>query len=189
MKIRDSLLDLLGCGVAVYCRCGQQTYVNQQAKHMMNDESLGQIVQRAISGSLRRSLANGDDVVGPEMVEADCGDRVACIMVSVVRIPREPNGCKDTEEFVCRLVDVNHGVVIPPEPLANLFRLSCRESQVASYLIKPNMSDPDIAKAIGVSLNTVKSHIKKIYVKTGSNSRGELVRKLMLAQMITPTKN
>jgi DNA-binding CsgD family transcriptional regulator len=189
MKIRDSLFDLFGCGVAVYCRCGQQTYVNPQAKNMMRNERLGQVVQRAISGSLRRSLANGEAAVGPDMIEAECGDSMASVMVSVTRIPREPDGCPDTEEFVCRLVDLNHGVILPPEPLAGLFRLSCRESQVASHLIKPNMADADIAKAIGVSINTVKSHIKKIYIKTNSNSRGELVRKLMLAHMLIPTKN
>jgi DNA-binding CsgD family transcriptional regulator len=51
------------------------------------------------------------------------------------------------------------------------------------------MTDADVARAIGVSLNTVKSHIKKIYVKTESNSRSELIRKLMLMHLVVPTRH
>jgi DNA-binding CsgD family transcriptional regulator len=189
MKIRETLLNLFGCGVVAYCRCGQQTYVNQHADKILRDEAVNIVLQKAITAAMRRSLVGGGMALGPEMVEAAHGDSLERMLISIVRIPRDPEGCPDTEEYVCFLVDLNQGVDISPEKLVELFKLSNRESLVASHLLKPCMTDADVARAIGVSLNTVKSHIKKIYVKTESNSRSELIRKLMLMHLVVPTRH
>jgi len=61
------------------------------------------------------------------------------------------------------------------------FKFSKRESEIIDGLIQ-GKSNSSIAKALGLSENTLKTHIKNIYKKTGANNRTELTYLLMLNQ-------
>jgi LuxR family maltose regulon positive regulatory protein len=54
--------------------------------------------------------------------------------------------------------------------------LSARELEVLR-LLRSDLSGPDIARELIVSLNTVRSHTKSIYAKLGVNNRREAVRR------------
>ncbi|WP_405785951.1 helix-turn-helix transcriptional regulator [Streptomyces sp. NBC_01367] len=49
-----------------------------------------------------------------------------------------------------------------------------REQQVAQFVIY-GMSDTEISKRLGISTHTVRDHLKKVFDKTGTNSRGRLL--------------
>ena len=54
--------------------------------------------------------------------------------------------------------------------------LSARELDVLR-LLRSDLSGPDIARELIVSLNTVRTHTKNIYAKLGVNNRREAVRR------------
>jgi LuxR family maltose regulon positive regulatory protein len=66
-----------------------------------------------------------------------------------------------------QIVPVQRGLVEP---------LSSRELEVLR-LLRSDLSGPDIARELTVSLNTMRSHTKSIYSKLGVNSRREAVRR------------
>ena len=52
--------------------------------------------------------------------------------------------------------------------------MSARELEVLR-LLRSDLSGPDIARELIVSLNTVRTHTKNIYAKLGVNNRREAV--------------
>jgi DNA-binding CsgD family transcriptional regulator len=63
--------------------------------------------------------------------------------------------------------------------LADVFRLTRREMDVADLLARG--ADPAlIARTLGISLDTVRTHLKHVYRKTNTHSQCDVVR-LMLA--------
>ena len=54
--------------------------------------------------------------------------------------------------------------------------LSSRELDVLR-LLRSDLSGPDIARELHVSLNTMRTHTKNIYTKLGATSRREAIRR------------
>lgn len=63
-------------------------------------------------------------------------------------------------------IDVVEGNAVP---------LTCRERETLWLLGDGAVSQKDVARLLGVSRNTVKSHIKSIYLKLGAHSRSEAI--------------
>ncbi len=59
---------------------------------------------------------------------------------------------------------------------------SQREIEV-SRLVVEGFSNSDIARSLGISRNTVRCHLKKIYARIGQPSRAILVREFMLGHL------
>ena len=69
------------------------------------------------------------------------------------------------------------GAARPRSPQAGLVDpLSDRELDVLR-LLRSDLSGPDIARELTVSLNTMRTHTKSIYTKLGVNNRREAVRR------------
>ena len=64
----------------------------------------------------------------------------------------------------------------PPRQLGLVDELSARELDVLR-LLRSDLSGPDIARELLVSLNTLRTHTKNIYAKLGVNNRREAVRR------------
>ncbi|NBI64239.1 LuxR family transcriptional regulator [Clostridiales bacterium] len=60
------------------------------------------------------------------------------------------------------------------DQIAELHKLTVREKEVLE-LVYDGYTNPDIAEALFISINTVKKHIRNIYEKLGVNSRMETV--------------
>ena len=61
--------------------------------------------------------------------------------------------------------------------LMSIYGLTVREQEVTQRVLR-GRSTAELAKALGVSPNTVQQHLKSIFEKTDVNSRGELVAKV-----------
>lgn len=59
------------------------------------------------------------------------------------------------------------------------FKFSRREGDIIDGLIQ-GKNNPQLAEALGISLNTIKTYVQNIYKKTGANNRTELTYILML---------
>jgi LuxR family maltose regulon positive regulatory protein len=68
---------------------------------------------------------------------------------------------------------MTHSPIGPPRPLLSE-RLSESESRVLRYL-PTNLSAPEIAHELCVSVNTVKTHLRHLYAKLGVHRRREAV--------------
>ena len=66
------------------------------------------------------------------------------------------------------------------EALARLYGLTPMELRV-SLEIARGQTLPDIASALGITINTLKTHLKHIFAKTGVTRQGDLMRLIMLS--------
>jgi DNA-binding CsgD family transcriptional regulator len=76
---------------------------------------------------------------------------------------------------------VDHTQVAAPHPrlLHDLFDLGEAAARVAVTCLRAE-SVKDVARLLGISVNTVKSHLLTVYVKTGCTRRSQLIRLLSL---------
>lgn len=79
---------------------------------------------------------------------------------------------------VVYLFDPEAGIAVDPECLRRLYSLSEAELRVAIAMLAT--ADPaEVAKRCFISLHTVRSHLKAIFAKTGSNSQADLMKRLL----------
>jgi DNA-binding CsgD family transcriptional regulator len=63
----------------------------------------------------------------------------------------------------------------PPEAIANEFKLTPRELQVLFAIVEVGGA-PEVAEVLGVSLETVKTHLGRLFEKTGAGRQADLVK-------------
>jgi LuxR family maltose regulon positive regulatory protein len=80
--------------------------------------------------------------------------------------------------FLGDILDVVHGSSLPAEDPSSLptEELSPTELKVLRYL-PTNLSRPEIARELSVSVNTVSTHVRNIYAKLQANDRSSAVRR------------
>jgi DNA-binding CsgD family transcriptional regulator len=75
------------------------------------------------------------------------------------------------------LCDPEFAPALHPELIAADLGVSLREAEVAAQLCR-GLTPADIARRMRISINTVRSHVKSIYGKTGTHSRVALIRRI-----------
>lgn len=76
------------------------------------------------------------------------------------------------------LIDRSSPASLEPSMLRDLFGLTEAESRVAEAYLRVD-TVKDVAQLLGVSANTVKTHLAAVYLKTGCTRQAQLVRLLM----------
>jgi DNA-binding CsgD family transcriptional regulator len=76
------------------------------------------------------------------------------------------------------LIDRSTPPSLEPAMLRELFGLTEAESRVAEAYLRVD-TVKDVAQQLGVSANTVKTHLASVYLKTGCTRQAQLVRLLM----------
>ena len=76
------------------------------------------------------------------------------------------------------ILDILHGSAAPPgtEPLLDAEELSPGELRVLRFL-PTNLSRPEIAGELSVSVSTVSTHVRSIYLKLGVRDRSSAVQR------------
>ena len=81
--------------------------------------------------------------------------------------------------MLAEIVDLLRGASAPSTPRARLSQpgeLSPSELRVLRYL-PTNLTRPEIARELYVSINTVNTHVRNIYSKLGANDRSSAVQR------------
>jgi DNA-binding CsgD family transcriptional regulator len=78
------------------------------------------------------------------------------------------------------IVDPDGQFDTPVQMLTELFALSRAEARLAALLLK-DRSLRQAAEELGVSLNTIRTQLRKLFEKTGSNRQSALIRTLLLS--------
>ncbi len=73
------------------------------------------------------------------------------------------------------LSELSRPLQIDPRRLKAIFAFTPAEARLASLLVQGLKLD-DAAEYLGVSLNTVRTHLKRIFLKTGCDRQSEVVR-------------
>ena len=66
---------------------------------------------------------------------------------------------------------------VAPTPAAIPVELTRRELATLHLLPDGSMSQKDIARELGVTRNTLKTHLKSLYLKLGAHCRGEAIQR------------
>jgi LuxR family maltose regulon positive regulatory protein len=131
------------------------------------------------------SLQRGLTLAEPEgyvRIFTDEGSRMAALLRAAAKQGVTPN-------YVRRLLAAIDGTEERRPAEQDLIEpLSERELEVLR-LLGSDLDGPDIARALTVSLNTVRTHTKNIYNKLGVNNRRAAVRRASELDLLSRTRN
>jgi LuxR family transcriptional regulator, maltose regulon positive regulatory protein len=83
-------------------------------------------------------------------------------------------------------VEPQYAAQLPARPEPLLEPLSDSEIRVLRYL-PTNLSGPEIARELYVSLNTVRTHLRHLYAKLGTHRRAEAVARARVLGLLAPS--
>lgn len=110
----------------------------------------------------------------------DRGQPTLILQLSPIALP-EPNRADDAAPRAAVLgvlVDRASEPVLEPAMLRELFGLTEAESRVAEAYLRAD-TVKEVGERLGVSVNTVKTHLAAVYQKTGCTRQAQMVRLLM----------
>jgi DNA-binding CsgD family transcriptional regulator/PAS domain-containing protein len=102
-------------------------------------------------------------------------------LVSLLLQDQDAVGAEDEASVVAAVVyvgDPDRSVRFEPQRLSRLYGLSRAEARVAA-LVARGMRLEETADQLGIAYETVRKHLKQIFIKTGVSRQAELVRLLV----------
>ena len=138
------------------------------------DERMAALVLQAVAQEAAGATGEAGQVLGEALAAAGAGEYVRLFIDEgepMVRVLRQVAAEGRHASYAHRLLDALGSSpvrVASPQPLVE--PLSERELEVLR-LLTTELSGPEIARKLHVSLNTVRTHTKNIYSKLGANNR------------------
>lgn len=186
-----SLLDRLPTGVALLNQRRAPVFMNDYARRALADVGdldslLPQLCQqrrpehgRAAEGRKQPALA--EDMAGScvHVIQRSAGYRPLSIIVQ--QLPAE-NSVRDDERpaFALIISDPNRVIELDHAALCCLYGLTPAEGRLAALLASGKHIE-SAAHLLGVSIHTVRTHLKHIFSKTETSSQSDLVRLILSA--------
>lgn len=100
------------------------------------------------------------------------------MIIQMLPIKEKSNINKGTKKILIILNDPSFSPFPNSSFLKQAFQLTSQESKIASLLSK-GADLKEIAMELNISLNTVRTHLKHIYSKTGTSRQAELIKLLL----------
>ncbi|MCC6765897.1 MAG: helix-turn-helix transcriptional regulator [Deltaproteobacteria bacterium] len=196
---RDALaavLDRLPLGVALLARDGRVTRSNAAAR-AMTAAGDGILVERGLLAAtgdadttrLRRAVREVTYGNAPILMPITRRRGGSPYFVRLARLPTEgPESTDDAPVTVAIVADPDGDLAEVAPVLRELYGLTPAEADVALRLLAGARVET-MARALGVSVNTIRTHLKRTFSKLGVASQNELTRVLArgaVALVITP---
>lgn len=187
-------LSQTGAGCVVLNGDGRVTFRNRIAQDLLREGAVINEQDRTIHLTEPRAEARfrqltKDCMLASRMPGVMSGGMVAVprpggLPVSVLVLPYRTPAYAETvieqgSRAIVLLYDPARPHKDPPEILRELYRLSDAEARVCWRLASGEALD-EIAAAEGSSRETVRSQLKRIFAKTGTNRQSELVRLILI---------
>jgi DNA-binding CsgD family transcriptional regulator len=173
--------ELLGGFSTPALLCGRDLSVkamNRPARALFNKDAEGLLTQDALADAIRGlTLARRSDFV--PLLDGS-GKLVDCAVIALQESAVSEEA-QDNPDQTCLVVLTKPGAPdsLAWRQLATRFGLSGAEAEVLHALLDGNTPDA-IAAARGVSLNTVRTQVRRLLEKTGANSLADLIRSALL---------
>ena len=181
------VLDKLSAGVVLLDRRARILYANAAARALGSDEGplrlrnatiaaqspshskrLGALVRMALLGAPEGSMS----------VPCPGDGSLLTILVSSVRgrdVGRFADLSMPDAAVLLFIVDPANRAAIPLAWIMDAYGLTPAEAKVA-VAASSGLTIPEAAFRLGVSTNTIKTHLRKVFAKTGTNRQTELAR-------------
>jgi DNA-binding CsgD family transcriptional regulator/PAS domain-containing protein len=182
-------LDGLSASVLFVDSNGRITHANAAGRAMIGDGDV-------LRGALGRLVASDPDVnrtLRDIFLAAGAGD--AAIGVTGVAVPLV---ARNGERYVAHVLPLSSGARrgagvdyaaaaalfvqkaalatrSPPEVIAKTYRLTPMELRILLAIVEVG-GVPEVAEALGIGESTVKTHLKRLYEKTGARRHADLVK-------------
>ena len=177
------VLDRFTTGVLVTTEKGDVIYMNQSAANMVATADgltigLGQVLRASNTDETRRlhqalreigQAPDRPDVVALSVERPSLRASLRLILAPL----GDPSG-----RIIIFVTDPDHKSLPTPEMISRLFHLTPSESRLAAALIAGQRTD-EIAQSMGITISSVRTYLKKVMEKTGTNRQAELVRLLL----------
>ncbi len=137
------------------------------------DRRLKKLLRQCLDGAINRTFAGGGSI------EVQRPERPSLHLLLRPVHPAVPILAGEMDVFVAiYCYDPQATVRLDPQRLRELYELSAAEARVATALVTTPNSEA-LAQQCCISLNTLRSHLKSLYLKTRTNSRAELMKRLL----------
>jgi DNA-binding CsgD family transcriptional regulator len=182
-------LDGIASGVFLVDRHARVVHTNTRG-HAMIAEAL---VVRVVDGKLRATDPSANRALGEVFEAANVGD--SAVGVKGIAVPL---ATQDGEQWIAHVLPLTSGarrlagtvysataamfvrkagldMQAPRETIARLYGLTSAELRVLFAIVEFG-GVPEIAPILGISEGTVKTHLKRLFEKTGARRQAELVK-------------
>jgi DNA-binding CsgD family transcriptional regulator/PAS domain-containing protein len=181
------VLDQLSVGVILLDRRARIVYVNRMARSLDADagplqlrnatvttlspphsQRLGELIRAALLGTPARSMS----------VPRSSDGQLLTILVSSVRgrdVGRFADLSMPDAAVLLFIIDPANRAGIPLPLITDAYGLTPAEARVA-LAASSGLTIPEAALQLGLSPNTIKTHLRKVFAKTGTNRQTELAR-------------
>jgi DNA-binding CsgD family transcriptional regulator len=180
-------LDGLSAGMLFVDSSGRITHANAAGRAMIAEgdvlhASLGRLlandpdVNRALGGIFLAS-ANGDAAIGDRGVAVPLVARDGERYVAHV-LPLSSGARRGVSYAAAAALFVQKATLAtrsPPEAIAKTYRLTPMEVRVLLAIVEVGGA-PQVAETLGIGEGTVKTHLKRLYQKTGARRQADLVK-------------
>ncbi len=182
-------MDGLAAGIVLVDGAGRVTYANANGRAMLDDGTIlagrgGRLSARDAEAdqALKEVFAaaeSGDDAVGSKGVVvsmvAPGGQRYVAHVLPLTAGARRRAG--RTYDAAAALFVHEAALETPsmPDALAKAYRLTAMELRVLLGIVQVG-GGPSVAEELGISETTVRSHLRHVYQKTGTNRQADLVK-------------
>ncbi len=190
-------LDGLSAAILFVDSSGRILHANASGRAMIAEGDV-------LRASLGRLIASAPDVDRAlQDIFAAAGNDDAAIGAKGVTVPL---AARDGERYVAHVLPLSSGARrstgvgiaaaaalfiqkaalatrSPPEAIAKTYRLTAMEVRVLLTIVEVG-GVPEVAETLGIGESTVKSHLKRLYEKTGAHRQADLVK--LFAGYISP---
>lgn len=190
-------LDSLGAGVFLLQENGRIAYANKAGHALLEDgkllrsangtvhpinEQARTALHRALLDTAENNIASRSGGIAVALESRD-GERYMAYILSLASGARRTMGrhCDATIAMFVHKASLHRPTLI--EAVATQFKLTPSEVRVLFAVIEVGGA-PQVASTFGISLDTVKTHLKRIFAKTGTNRQVDLVK--LVAECMNP---
>jgi DNA-binding CsgD family transcriptional regulator len=186
-------LERMGTGLGLFDALGRMIYASPLLETLLERRDGVTVSQGTLIGT---SHPDSDRLRLAVLRAIDTHQRRGSAAWAALRLPR-PSGAADLQALVCPLPPLAlalgfsrpaaavfvHDPDRPclagtPHALQQFFGLTAAEAEVLALIVEGN-SVQDSAECLGVSVSTVRTHLKRIMVKTGAARQSDLVRMVL----------
>lgn len=180
-RIYAGAMEQMKIGVVILDRCGKAIRLNSRAAAILAErdgvalrDGMLAIADAGLRRQLAARLAEPEDAAPLTLrIQRPSGLGDLLLVAGSAHAP-EHVAARGGPATVLFLNDPNHAQRVSPDALRDLLGLTQREAGIAAD-IAGGLSLVDIAARHGISPNTVRSHLRGIFAKTGVKRQSQLV--------------
>lgn len=188
----EEVLDRIAGGVILLDERGAAIATNQAADRIlvMNDglvmdregpsastSKQTDELRRAVAGAAKTGASQGEDAGAVLRLVRPSGRQALEVVVTAIRCEASPLFDRKAAAAIF-VAEPDAQLDRPPERLRQLYGFTPVEAEVAARIIK-GMGVAEICGDLGITIHTVRGHLKQLFAKTGTHRQPDLIRVLL----------